>query len=96
MLLKEVVKGSKHIAHYNSSNILKSIYETSNNRLSLYFKSGLIYEYSNVNPADYVKFRSNESQGKVFHKLIRTKPNKRVGDYQLKEVISEIKGILYG
>jgi len=96
MLLREIIEGTKRTAHYNSTNILKSIYETSNNRLLLYFKSGLIYEYGNVNPADYAKFRSNESQGKVFHKLIRIKPNKRIGKYQLKEVISEIKGILYG
>jgi hypothetical protein len=96
MLLKEVKTGSKYTAHYNSSNILKSIFESHNNRLLLYFKSGFIYEYTNVNPAEYVQFRTNESQGKVFHKLIKTKPNKRLDNYQLKDVISEIKNILYG
>jgi len=96
MLLKETILGNTNVAHYNSSNILKSIFDTSNNNLKLYFKSGLIYEYSNVNPADYVRFKTNESQGKIFHKLIKTKPNKMIGNYQLKEVISEIKDILYG
>jgi hypothetical protein len=96
MLLKETKHGTMYTAYYNSSNILKSVFRSHNNSLLLYFKSGLIYEYSNVNPADYVKFRTDKSQGKVFHKLIKTKPNKRIGGYQLKEVISEIKDILYG
>tara|TARA_A100001037_G_C14601017_1_gene392932 strand:+ start:93 stop:383 length:291 start_codon:yes stop_codon:yes gene_type:complete len=96
MLLKETIEGNKRVAHYNSSNVLKSVYETNTNRLSLYFKSGFIYEYSSVGNSDYMKFATAESQGKVFHKVIKNKPNKRTGNFQLKEVISEIKDILYG
>jgi hypothetical protein len=66
MLLKRVEKDGIIKAIYDSSNVVGSIYNKSNNELSLIFKAGTKYKYSNVSRSDYLRLELADSQGSVF------------------------------
>lgn len=66
---------------FNSTNILKSVYNSKENILEITFKSGLVYEYYNVLYKDYLRLEISESTGSVFNKMFGVK-SKRQYEYK--------------
>jgi hypothetical protein len=54
-----------------SSHIDKAMYDFTTKSLKIRFKSGAVYEYSNVEPSVYESFIHAESQGKFFNEKIK-------------------------
>lgn len=69
-ILKEEIKGTKIINEIQSSNVVKSEYDTATNKMIVEFKNGLRYEYDDVPLQVYTQFRMSESQGKFFSSKI--------------------------
>jgi len=69
----EKIEGTKIINEIESSNIKKTVYDTSNKSLIATFNNGAEYEYENVPHQIYTKFRIAESQGKFFNTEISKK-----------------------
>jgi len=65
-ILKEEIKGTKIINEIQSSNVVKSEYDTATRKMIVEFKNGLRYEYDEVPLQVYTQFRMSESQGKFF------------------------------
>ena len=61
------------INEIDSSNLKKTVYNTSNEKLVVTFKNGMEYEYEKVPHSMYTKFRMAESQGGFFNKEIGRK-----------------------
>jgi len=78
----------------DSSNILKSEYNQTNNTLILTFKAGTRYKYKDVLNRDYIRFEMTESQGSVFNKTMRKYEYDKLDSTDatlIKEQIEEIK-----
>ena len=69
-IIKEEIVGSKIINEIQSSNLVKTEYDTLTKKLVVEFKNGLKYEYDEVPHQLYTSFRSSESQGKFFNTSI--------------------------
>ena len=69
-ILKEEIVGSKIINEIESSNIVKTEYDTTTKLLVVEFKNESKYEYENVPHQIYTQFRISESQGKFFNSKI--------------------------
>ena len=65
-ILKEEIKGTKIFNEIQSSNIIKSEYDTATMKMIVEFKNGIRYEYDQVPLQVYTQFRMSESQGKFF------------------------------
>lgn len=65
-ILKEEIIGTRIINEIQSSNIVRSEYETTTRKMIVEFKNGLKYEYDEVPHTIYTRFRLSESQGKFF------------------------------
>ena len=65
-ILKEEIKGTKIINEVQSSNLVKTEYDTETKKLVVEFKNGSKYEYDDVPHQTYTQFRVSESQGKFF------------------------------
>jgi len=65
-ILKEEIKGTKIINEVQSSNLVKTEYDTETKKLVVEFKNGSKYEYDEVPHQIYTQFRLSESQGKFF------------------------------
>lgn len=65
-ILKEEIKGTKIINEIQSSNLVKTEYDTETKKLVVEFKNGTKYEYDDVPHQTYTQFRISESQGKFF------------------------------
>jgi hypothetical protein len=65
-IIKETIDGTKIINEINSSNLLKTTYDTESKALVVEFKNGTQYEYVDVPHQIYTRFRMSESQGKFF------------------------------
>jgi len=80
---------------YDSTNILGSIYITTDKKLAIIFGSGRQYVYEGVKYEDYKKFESSESQGKTLHTILKKYPYTQSKDTldvsPLLEQINEIK-----
>jgi hypothetical protein len=63
---KETITGTKIINEIESTNIVKTEYDTATKKLVTEFKNGTKYEYEDVPHNVYTKFRMAESQGKFF------------------------------
>ena len=61
------IVGTKIICEIESSNLVKTEYDTDTNKLIATFKSGIMYEYEDVPHKIYAQFRLAESQGKYFN-----------------------------
>ena len=70
---KEEIVGTKIINEIESSNIVKTTYDTDTKKLVVEFHTGLSYEYDNVPHQLYTQFRMAESQGKFFMSEIAKK-----------------------
>ena len=64
------IEGTKIINEIDSTNIVKTTYDTADNSLIAEFKNGTQYEYENVPHNVYAEFRLSESQGKYFNSKI--------------------------
>jgi hypothetical protein len=63
---KETIDGTKIINEIESTNIVKTEYDTATKKMITEFKNGARYEYEDVPHNVYTKFRMAESQGKYF------------------------------
>jgi phage baseplate assembly protein gpV len=69
-ILKEQIIGTKIINEIQSSNVVKTEYDTTTKKLIVEFKNGAKYEYDEVPHQLHVQFRMSESQGKFFSSKI--------------------------
>lgn len=67
---RQTIEGTKIINEIDSTNIVKTIYDTEDNSLIAEFKNGSKYEYEKVPHEVYAAFRLSESQGKFFNSKI--------------------------
>jgi hypothetical protein len=63
---KETIDGTRIINEIESTNIVKTEYDTATKKMIAEFKNGARYEYEDVPHNVYTKFRMAESQGKYF------------------------------
>ena len=63
---KETIDGTKIINEIESTNIVRTEYDTATKKMITEFKNGARYEYEDVPHNVYTKFRMAESQGKYF------------------------------
>lgn len=73
-------------AWFDSSNILYAECDDIENSLKtvrIYFKTGRVYQYYNVNVNDYIMFRDDSSQGKAFNKFIKKYESERLDDIDI-------------
>ena len=63
-------KGTKILNEINSSNIVRTEYDTADKTMIAEFKNGTRYEYEDVPHNIYAEFRLSESQGKYFNSKI--------------------------
>jgi hypothetical protein len=63
---KEEIKGIKIINEIESSNLVRTEYDTESKTVIAEFKNGSKYEYQDVPHKTYTQFRMSESQGKFF------------------------------
>lgn len=69
-ILKETIEGTKIINEIQSTNVVKTEYDTLTKKLIVEFKNGTKYEYDEVPHQTYTQFRMSESQGKFFSSKI--------------------------
>lgn len=70
---KEEIIGTKIINEIDSSNLVKTEYDTATSVLVVEFKNGMKYQYDEVPHQTYTRFRMSESQGKFFNSEISKK-----------------------
>ena len=76
---REIIDGTKIINEIESTNIVRTEYDTATKKLVTEFKNGAKYEYEDVPHNVYTKFRMSESQGKFFStKISKSYPYKKV------------------
>ena len=63
---KEIIDGTKIINEIESTNLVRTEYDTTTKKMIAEFKNGSKYEYEDVPHNVYTKFRMAESQGKYF------------------------------
>jgi len=93
MILKRQEKDNIIKALYDSSNILASTYDSNKNNLTIMFKSGTQYKYSNVSKSDYMRFEIAESQGSVFNTHIKKYAFEKLGNVDATEIINEANNL---
>ena len=72
-ILKEEYIGTKILNEVQSSNLVKTEYDTSTKKLVVEFKNGMKYEYDDVPHQSYTQFRTAQSQGNYFNTQIAKK-----------------------
>jgi hypothetical protein len=65
-ITREEIQGTKILNEVESSNIVRTEYDTVTKKMIAEFKNGMKYEYEDVPHNVYTKFRLAESQGKYF------------------------------
>ena len=70
---KEEIIGTKIINEIESTNLVKTEYDTATSQLVVEFKNGMKYQYDEVPHQTYTRFRMSESQGKFFNSEISKK-----------------------
>lgn len=70
---KEEIKGAKILNEIDSSNLVRTEYDTETRKMVAEFKNGMRYEYDDVPHNIYTRFRMAESQGKYFNTEISKK-----------------------
>ncbi len=75
------IVGTKIICEIESSNLIKTEYDSETNKLIATFKNGMMYEYEEVPHKIYAQFRIAESQGKYFNtEISKTYKYKKLED----------------
>jgi len=78
-ITSEIISGFTILNEVESSNIVRTEYDTSTKKMIAEFKNGMRYEYDNVPHQKYTEFRSAQSQGNYFNKNIsKTYPYKKL------------------
>ena len=72
-IIKEEIKGTKILNEIQSSNLVRTEYDTETKKMIAEFKNGSKYEYEDVPHNIYTRFRMSESQGKFFNTDISKK-----------------------
>ncbi len=67
---RQEIKGTKILNEINSSNIVRTEYDTADKTMIAEFKNGTRYEYEEVPHNVYAEFRLSESQGKYFNSFL--------------------------
>ena len=93
MILEKIEKNGLIEVLYESSNIIASKYNKLDKSLSIIFKHGGNYVYSNVPETDYFRFETAESQGKVLNSNIKKYAFIKEDNVDVSEVIDRIKNI---
>lgn len=70
---KEEIKGTKIFNEIDSSNLVRTEYDTETKKMVAEFKNGSRYEYDDVPHNIYTRLRMAESQGKYFNTEIAKK-----------------------
>jgi hypothetical protein len=70
---RTTIEGTKIICEIESSNLVKTEYDSETKKMVTEFKNGIKYEYDDVPHNVYAKFRISESQGKFFNTEISKK-----------------------
>lgn len=71
LLNTKTMEDGSIVSYYDSSNIPKSVYYPNDKVLNVYFNSGKIYSYSNVNEALFAMFSTSDSQGKFLNSNLK-------------------------
>jgi len=78
-ITSEIISGTTILNEVQSSNIVRTQYDTSTKKMIAEFKNGMRYEYDDVPHQKYTEFRSAQSQGNYFNKNIsKTYPYKKL------------------
>ena len=72
-ITKEEIVGTKIINEVQSSNIVRTEFDTESKLMIVEFKNGIRYQYEGVPHEVYTRFRMTESQGKFFSSDISKK-----------------------
>lgn len=72
-ITKEEFVGTKILNEVQSSNIVRTEFDTESKMLVVEFKNGMRYQYEEVPHEVYTRFRMTESQGKFFSSDISKK-----------------------
>lgn len=72
-ITKEEIVGTKILNEVQSSNIIRTEYDTESKEMIVEFKNGIKYKYEAVPHEIYTRFRMTESQGKFFSSDISKK-----------------------
>ena len=67
---KTDILGTRIICEIESSNLIRTEYDSETSKLIATFKIGMMYEYEEVPHKIYAQFRLAESQGKYFNSEI--------------------------
>jgi KTSC domain len=93
MLLKRTEQDDKINSIYTSSNICASVYDKTNQTLTITFNHGGQYIYESVNLAEYTRFELADSQGAVLNSHIKLKSVKKLGQVDVKDILVEVNTI---
>ena len=78
-ITSEIISGTTILNEVQSSNIVRTQYDTITKKMIAEFKNGARYEYNDVPHQTYTQFRMSESQGNFFNKNIsKTYPYKKL------------------
>ena len=69
-IIKEEIKGTHIVCEIESTNIVKTDYDTQTKKLIVELKNGVNYEDDDVPHQLYTSFRTAQSQGSFFSKNI--------------------------
>lgn len=69
-ITSEIISGTTIINEVQSSNIVRTQYDTLTKKMIAEFKNGMRYEYDDVAHQKYTEFRNSQSQGNYFNKNI--------------------------
>ncbi len=81
MLLTKEETEAGELAYFDSSQIVKTLYDFGTQELVIFFKKGGAYSYTPVSDFIYNELLKAESQGKVFDVLI--KKNQSIACYKV-------------
>jgi hypothetical protein len=65
-ITKEEIIGTRILNEVQSSNIVRTEYDTETKEMIVEFKNGFKYKYESIPHEIYTRFRMTESQGKFF------------------------------
>jgi hypothetical protein len=66
-ITRETISGTTILNEVQSSNIVRTEYDTITKKMIAEFKNGMRYEYEDVPHQKYTEFRSAQSQGNYFN-----------------------------
>ena len=66
-ITSEIISGTTILNEVESSNIVRTQYDTITKKMIAEFKNGIRYEYDDVPHQKYTEFRSAQSQGIYFN-----------------------------